>query len=51
MALANKINILIENEELRKQMSDAVIIKSEKNKIENITSIWMNLFNILRHEK
>lgn len=51
MTLANKINILIENEELQKQMSDAVIIKAEKYKIENITSIWMNLFNILRHEK
>lgn len=51
MALANKINILIENEELRKQMSDAVIIKAEKYKIENITSMWMNLFTKLQNGK
>lgn len=51
VALANKINTLIENKDLQKQMSNAAITKAEKYKIENITSIWMNLFNILRHEK
>ena len=51
MTLANKINILIENEELQKQMSDAVIIKAEKYKIENITSMWMNLFTKLQNGK
>lgn len=51
MTLANKINILIENEELQKQMSDAVIIKAEKYNIENITSMWMNLFTKLQNGK
>lgn len=43
-ALANKINLLIENEELRKQMSDAAKIKAKKYNIENITTMWMDLF-------
>lgn len=51
MALANKINILIENEELRKQMSDAAKIKADQYNIENITSMWINLFKELQHEK
>ena len=51
IALANKINLLIENEKLRKQMSNAVIIKSEQYSIENITSMWMNLFTKLQNGK
>lgn len=45
--LANKINTLIEYEALRKQMSDAAIIKASKYKIKNIVSIWMNIFNTI----
>ena len=51
IALANKINLLIENEELRKQMSDTAKIKAEKYNIENITSKWMNLFTKLQNGK
>lgn len=42
--LAKKINLLIENEALRKQMSDAAKIKAEQYNIENITTMWINLF-------
>ena len=51
MALANKINILIENEELRKQMSNAAKIKADQYNIENITSMWINLFTKLQNER
>ena len=51
IALANRINLLIENEELRKQMSDTAKIKAEKYNIKNITSMWMNLFKELQHEQ
>lgn len=51
ITLANKICLLIENNELRKQMSDAAIIKAKEYSIENITSMWMNLFRTLQHEK
>ena len=47
IALANRINVLIENEELRNQMSSAAKIKAEQYHIEKITSMWMNLFNSL----
>lgn len=49
--LAKKINILIENKELRKQMSNAAIIKAKQYNIENIISKWMNLFKNLQHEE
>lgn len=49
--LANKINMLIENEDLRKQMSNAAKIKAEQYNIDNITSMWMNLFKNLQHEE
>lgn len=49
--LAKKINILIENEKLRKQMSDAAIIKANKYNIDNITSKWMKLFTKLQYAK
>lgn len=49
--LAKKINILIENEKLRKQMSDAAIIKANKYNIDNITSKWMKLFTKLKYAK
>ena len=49
--LANKINMLIENENLRKQMSNAAKIKAEQYNIDNITSMWMNLFKNLQHEE
>ena len=51
ITLANKINLLIENEELRKQMSDAAKIKAKQYNIENITSKWMNLFKTLQMKK
>lgn len=49
--LANKINLLIENKELRKQMSNAAIIKAAQYNIDNITSMWMNLFTRLQDER
>lgn len=51
VTLANQINVLIENEILRKQMSDAAKIKADQYNIENITSMWMNLFKELQHEQ
>ena len=51
VTLANKINILIENEELRKQMSNAAKIKADQYNIENITSMWINLFTKLQNER
>lgn len=49
--LAEKINLLIENEALRKQMSEAALIKSQKFTAKEVISIWMNLFNTLKNEK
>ena len=46
--LANKINLLIDNEDLRLQMSYAAKIKAKKYNIENIIPIWMNLFKTLK---
>lgn len=46
--LAEKINLLIENEALRKQMSKAALIKSQKFTAKEVISIWMNLFNTLK---
>ena len=43
--------MLIENEDLRKQMSNAAKIKAEQYNIDNITSMWMNLFKNLQHEE
>ena len=51
VTLANQINVLIENEKLRKQMSDAAKIKADQYNIENITSMWMNLFTKLQNGK
>lgn len=51
VTLANQINVLIENEKLRKQMSDAAKIKADQYNIENITSMWMNLFNSLNNKR
>ena len=45
--LAKKINLLIENGALRKQMSDAAKIKAEQFNIYNVASLWMQLFNSL----
>lgn len=47
IVLAKKINLLIENEALRKQMSDAAKIKAEQFNIYNVASLWMELFNSL----
>lgn len=47
LELANQINLLIENEKLRKKMSDTAITKAKQYNIENITSIWMTLFKKL----
>ena len=49
--LAEKINLLIENEALRKQMSKAALIKSQKFTAKEVISLWMNLFNTLKNEK
>ena len=46
--LAEKINLLIENEALRKQMSKAALIKSQKFTAKEVISLWMNLFNTLK---
>lgn len=51
VTLANQINVLIENEILRKQMSDAAKIKADQYNIENITSMWTNLFNSLNNKR
>lgn len=51
VTLANQINALIENEILRKQMSDAAKIKADQYNIENITSMWTNLFNSLNNKR
>lgn len=51
VTLANQINLLIENKILRKQMSEAAIIKAKQYNIEEISSMWMNLFKELKHEK
>ncbi len=45
--LANKIKLLIENKELRKQMSNAAKIKAKLYSTDNITSKWMNLFTLI----
>lgn len=47
LTLANQINVLIENEELRKQMSKKAIVKAEHFNIKNICSMWMDLFKII----
>ena len=47
--LANRINLLIENEELRLQMSDAARTKAEQYSINNITSMWMQLFTMQKN--
>lgn len=47
IVLAKKINLLIENGALRKQMSDAAKIKAEQFNIYNVASLWMQLFNSL----
>ena len=51
ITLANKINYLIENEELRKQMSDIAKVTIEQYNIKNIIPIWMNLFHKLQKGK
>ena len=49
--LAEKISLLIEDEELRKDMGKAAIMKAEQYNVNNITTLWMNLFYTLRHGK
>lgn len=49
--LAARINQLIEDEELRRQMSKAALQKSEKYKMERIIPMWMDLFEKLKREK
>ena len=48
--LTNRINYLIENEKLRQQMSNAATIKAKQYSINNITSMWMQLFTTLHNE-
>lgn len=49
--LAARINQLIEDEELRRQMSQAALQKSEKYKMERIIPMWMDLLEKLKREK
>ena len=50
-ALSNKINLLIENEALRKQMSEKAIVKAKVYDIKNICSMWMDLYTKTQNEK
>ena len=45
--LAEKINLLIEREELRKEMGKAARLKAESYKMEYIGTQWINLFETL----
>ena len=47
--LAEKINLLIEDQNLRKRMGSNAREASEKYKIEKIIPIWMTLFNNLKN--
>ena len=47
IALANKMKVLIENEELRKKMGKESVSVSRKIKIETISSQWKDLYNHL----
>ncbi len=49
--LAEKISLLIEDEELRKDMGKEAIMKAKQYNVNNITTLWMSLFNTLRHGK
>lgn len=50
-ALADRIIRLIEDEELRRQMSKAALQKSEKYRMDKIIPMWMKLFEELLQEK
>ena len=50
-ALAEKICLLIEDEEKRKEMGKAAKAKAEQYSVEHITDMWMKLFNALLHER
>lgn len=49
--LADRIIRLIEDEELRRQMSKAALQKSGKYRMDKIIPMWMNLFEELLQEK
>lgn len=49
--LADRVIRLIEDEELRRQMSKAALQKSEKYRMDKIIPMWMNLFEELLQEK
>ena len=51
VTLAYQINLLIENKEQRKQMSEAAKIKAKQYKIDNIISLWMHLFTLLHYDR
>lgn len=49
--LAEKINILIEDEEMRKQMGKQARINSERFSMRNIAQQWKDLFEEIRKQK
>lgn len=49
--MANRINFLIENENVRQQMGAAALEKSKQYSKDIIIPRWMSLFNELIHEK
>ena len=51
VTLAKQINLLIENEVLRKQMSEAAKINAKRYKVDNIISLWMYLFTLLHNDR
>ncbi|MBE6272544.1 MAG: glycosyltransferase family 4 protein [Bacteroides sp.] len=51
ITLTNRINLLIENESLRKEMQNAALEKAKLFSIENIIPMWTNLFIKLINEK
>lgn len=48
--LAQRISALIEDEQLRKSMGKAALIKSKNYHAENIAQVWMQLFYSLRQQ-
>ena len=50
-ALAERINILIRNEYIRKQMAIQTLAKIEKYKVNNIITKWMDLFKVIKNNR
>lgn len=50
-ALAERINILIRNEYIRKQIAIQTLAKIEKYKVNNIITKWMDLFKVIKNNR